>query len=133
MSASVASKCQDDTASRRSSRLLAGETTCFCSRDTRVCAAAAPNTIPSAGWKVIYLHPLRNPPRCLVQAPRLCLGGDHAPLQSNTAVAMIARDFELDLDEPSGPVCGRFSFAVIPDGPRVGLRERVRQTSERVS
>jgi hypothetical protein len=37
---------------------------------------------------------------------------------------MIARNFELELDESSGPVQESFDFAMAPSGLRVRLRER---------
>jgi len=39
-------------------------------------------------------------------------------------MAMIARNFELELDESGGPVTERFGFTMMPDGLRVRLRER---------
>ncbi len=39
-------------------------------------------------------------------------------------MAMIARNFELELDTTGGPVTERFTFTMIPKGLRVRLRER---------
>jgi hypothetical protein len=39
-------------------------------------------------------------------------------------MAMIARNFELELDESNGPVRERLSFTMVPHGLRVRLRER---------
>jgi len=56
--------------------------------------------------------------------PRFCPGRNLAFLESKTAMAMIARNFEIELDESHGPVTERFSFTMIPQGLRVRLRER---------
>jgi cytochrome P450 len=56
--------------------------------------------------------------------PRFCPGRNLAFLESKTALAMIARSFELELDTSGGPVTERFSFTAIPQGLRVRLRER---------
>ncbi len=56
--------------------------------------------------------------------PRFCPGRNLAFLESKTAMAMIARNFEIELDESHGPVTERFSFTMIPEGLRVRLRER---------
>ncbi|GEM_PF-3089102 len=42
-------------------------------------------------------------------------------------MAMIARNFEIELDEAGGPVTERLSFTLIPRGLRIRLRERTRQ------
>ena len=57
--------------------------------------------------------------------PRFCPGRNLAFLESKTAMAMIARNFELELDTTGGPVTERFAFTTIPRGLRVRLRERV--------
>lgn len=36
---------------------------------------------------------------------------------------MIARNFQIELEDSAGPVRERFNFAMIPDGLRVRLRE----------
>jgi cytochrome P450 len=59
--------------------------------------------------------------------PRFCPGRNLAFLESKTAMAMIARNFELELDETGGPVQEQFSFTVVPKGLRVRLRERTAQ------
>ena len=56
--------------------------------------------------------------------PRFCPGRNLAFLESKTAMAMIARNFDLQLDESGGPVQERLSFTMIPQGLRVRLRER---------
>ncbi|HEY5261571.1 MAG TPA: cytochrome P450 [Solirubrobacteraceae bacterium] len=56
--------------------------------------------------------------------PRFCPGRNLAFLESKTAMAMIARNFELELDSTGGPVTERFTFTTIPKGLRVRLRER---------
>lgn len=39
-------------------------------------------------------------------------------------MAMIARNFELELDDTHGPVRERLSFTMVPEGLRVLVRER---------
>ena len=56
--------------------------------------------------------------------PRFCPGRNLAFLEAKTAMAMIARNFELELDDTRGPVRERFTFTMIPEGLRVRLRER---------
>jgi hypothetical protein len=51
-------------------------------------------------------------------------GRNLAFLEAKSALAMIARNFELELDESSGPVQESFDFAMAPSGLRVRLRER---------
>jgi cytochrome P450 len=52
--------------------------------------------------------------------PRFCPGRNLAFLESKTAMAMLARNFELELDDSAGPVEERLSFTIVPEG----LRER---------
>jgi cytochrome P450 len=59
--------------------------------------------------------------------PRFCPGRNLAFLESKTALAMIARNFEMELD--GGPVTELFGFTTIPSGLRVRLRERSGVTS----
>jgi cytochrome P450 len=56
--------------------------------------------------------------------PRFCPGRNLAFLESKTAMAMIARNFDLELDDSDGPVQEQLSFTMIPRGLRVRLRER---------
>jgi cytochrome P450 len=56
--------------------------------------------------------------------PRFCPGRNLAFLESKTAMAMIARNFEVELDESAGPVSELLAFTMIPRGLRVRLRER---------
>jgi cytochrome P450 len=56
--------------------------------------------------------------------PRFCPGRNLAFLESKTALAMIARNFQLELDTTDGPVTELSSFTMIPNGLRVRLRER---------
>ena len=56
--------------------------------------------------------------------PRFCPGRNLAFLESKTAMAMIARNFELELDTTGRPVTESFTFTTIPKGLRVRLRER---------
>jgi cytochrome P450 len=59
--------------------------------------------------------------------PRFCPGRNLAFLESKTALAMIARNFELELDHSHGPVTEVFSFTMVPQGLRVRLRQRTPQ------
>jgi len=56
--------------------------------------------------------------------PRFCPGRNLALLEAKAALTMIARNFEIELDESAGPVRERFNFAMVPDGLRVRLRRR---------
>lgn len=56
--------------------------------------------------------------------PRFCPGRNLAFLESKSGMAMIARNFEIALDETDGQVDEQFSFTMIPRGLRVRLRER---------
>ncbi len=56
--------------------------------------------------------------------PRFCPGRNLAMLEANCALAAIARDFELELDESDGPVKEFLGFVMVPRGLRVRLRER---------
>lgn len=57
--------------------------------------------------------------------PRFCPGRNLAFLEAEMALAMIARNFELELDPSAGPVSEHFNFAMIPKGLRVRLRQRI--------
>jgi cytochrome P450 len=59
--------------------------------------------------------------------PRFCPGRNLAFLESKTALAMIARNFEIELD--GGPVTELFGFTVGPSGLSVRLRERTGATT----
>jgi cytochrome P450 len=61
--------------------------------------------------------------------PRFCPGRNLAFLESKTAMAMIARNFQIELDDTAGPVTELFTFTTIPRGLRVRLRERVADRS----
>lgn len=56
--------------------------------------------------------------------PRFCPGRNLAFLEAKTALAMIACDFELELDDSAGQVRETLKFAMVPEGLRVRLRER---------
>jgi cytochrome P450 len=58
--------------------------------------------------------------------PRFCPGRNLAFLESKSAMAMIARNFEVELDESAGPVTERLSFTMVPNALRVRVRERAR-------
>jgi cytochrome P450 len=57
--------------------------------------------------------------------PRFCPGRNLAFLEAKTALAMIARNFEIELDSSKGPVREQFGFTMVPQGLSVRLRERV--------
>src|SRR4029077_11455832 len=56
--------------------------------------------------------------------PRFCPGRNLAFLESTSAMAMIARNFEVALDATGGPVTEHLSFTMVPQGLRVRLTER---------
>ena len=56
--------------------------------------------------------------------PRFCPGRNLAMLEGKAALAMLARTFELRLDEGCGPVREKFHFTMGPQGLRLRLRER---------
>ena len=61
--------------------------------------------------------------------PRFCPGRNLALLEAKSALAMIARNFEIELDDSCGPVSEHLNFTMIPKGLRVRLRERVSDRS----
>lgn len=58
--------------------------------------------------------------------PRFCPGHNLAFLEAKVALAMIAHNFELELDHSKGPVREHFGFTMTPQGLRVRLRKRER-------
>jgi cytochrome P450 len=56
--------------------------------------------------------------------PRFCPGRNLAFLEAKTALAMIARNFEVSLDPTAKPVTELLGFTMSPKGLRVRLRER---------
>jgi cytochrome P450 len=56
--------------------------------------------------------------------PRFCPGHNLAFLEAKTALAMVARNFEIQLDDSKGPVQEQFTFTLAPQGLRVRLLER---------
>jgi cytochrome P450 len=56
--------------------------------------------------------------------PRFCPGRNLAFLEAKTALAMIARNFEISLDPSAGPVEEVLGFTMSPKNLRVRLRER---------
>jgi cytochrome P450 len=56
--------------------------------------------------------------------PRFCPGRNLAFLEAKTALAMIARNFEISLDPDAEPVTELLGFTMSPKGLRVQLRER---------
>jgi cytochrome P450 len=56
--------------------------------------------------------------------PRFCPGRNLAFLEAKTALAMIARNFEVSLDRTAEPVTELLGFTMSPKGLRVRLRER---------
>ena len=63
--------------------------------------------------------------------PRFCPGRNLAFVEAKTAMAMLARNFEVELDQPNEQVKELLSFTMIPKGLRVRLRERDPQKSIR--
>jgi cytochrome P450 len=59
--------------------------------------------------------------------PRFCPGRNLAFLETKTVMAMLARNFEVELDQTTGPVKELLSFTMIPRGLRLRLRERTPQ------
>lgn len=57
--------------------------------------------------------------------PRFCPGRNLAFLEAKTALGMIARNFEIELDPTAAPVTELLGFTMSPKGLRVRLRERV--------
>jgi cytochrome P450 len=57
--------------------------------------------------------------------PRFCPGRNLAFLEAKTALAMIARNFEISLDPAAKPVTELLGFTMSPKGLRVRLTERV--------
>jgi cytochrome P450 len=56
--------------------------------------------------------------------PRFCPGRNLAFLESKAAMATIARNFHIELDESAGPVTENFQFTMAPSGLRVRLTKR---------
>jgi cytochrome P450 len=56
--------------------------------------------------------------------PRFCPGRNLAFLEAKTALAMVARNFEVSLDPAAEPVTELLGFTMSPKGLRVRLRER---------
>ena len=56
--------------------------------------------------------------------PRFCPGRNLAFLEAKTAMAMIARNFEIELDSSRARSRERFALHDDPEGLRVRLRER---------
>jgi cytochrome P450 len=56
--------------------------------------------------------------------PRFCPGRNLAFLEAKTALGMIARNFEIELDPSAGPVTELLGFTMSPQGLCVRLRER---------
>ncbi|HEX4465065.1 MAG TPA: cytochrome P450 [Solirubrobacterales bacterium] len=56
--------------------------------------------------------------------PRFCPGRNLAFLEAKTALGMIARNFEIELDPSAAPVTELLGFTMSPKGLRVRLRER---------
>ncbi len=73
-----------------------------------------------------WLEEANNDPKSLTfgAGPRFCPGRNLAFLEAKTALAMIARNFEIELDDSAGPVSEHFGFTMIPKGLRVRLRQR---------
>ena len=65
--------------------------------------------------------------------PRFCPGRNLAFLEAKSALAMIARNFHIELDSTAGPVSEYYNFVTIPKGLRVRLTQRGRQTAGAVT
>ena len=65
--------------------------------------------------------------------PRFCPGRNLAFLEAKSALAMIARNFHIELDSTAGPVSEYYNFVTIPKGLRVRLTQRSRQTAGAVT
>jgi cytochrome P450 len=65
--------------------------------------------------------------------PRFCPGRNLAFLEAKSALAMIARNFHIELDSTAGPVSEYYNFVTIPKGLRVRLSQRSRQTAGAVT
>ncbi len=63
--------------------------------------------------------------------PRFCPGRNLAFLEAKTAMTMIARNFELELDESAPAVRELLSFTMIPKGLRVWVKQRAASVSAR--
>jgi cytochrome P450 len=61
--------------------------------------------------------------------PRFCPGRNLAFLEAKTALAMIARNFELELDPAADPVTEQLAFTMSPQGLRIRLRQRIPATA----
>jgi cytochrome P450 len=57
--------------------------------------------------------------------PRFCPGRNLAFLEAKTALGMVARNFEVEIDPVAEPVTELLGFTMSPKGLRVRLRERV--------
>jgi cytochrome P450 len=70
------------------------------------------------------------PPKSLSfgAGPRFCPGRNLAFLEAKAALAMLTRNFEIELDESAAPVREAFDFTLVPRGLRVRLRERSDQS-----
>ncbi|HSZ70760.1 MAG TPA: cytochrome P450 [Solirubrobacteraceae bacterium] len=65
--------------------------------------------------------------------PRFCPGRNLAFLESKTALAMIARNFEVELEDANRPVRELLNFTMIPDGLSIRLTPRALTTAGMVS
>jgi len=63
--------------------------------------------------------------------PRFCPGRNLAFLEAKTALGMIARNFEVELDPAAPPVTEFLGFTMSPKGLRVRLRERASESAPR--
>jgi cytochrome P450 len=67
-----------------------------------------------------------NAPKSLAfgAGPRFCPGRNLAFLEAKAALAMLVRNFDIELEGSGGPVHEAFGFTMVPQGLRVRLRAR---------
>lgn len=67
-----------------------------------------------------------NAPKSLAfgAGPRFCPGRNLAFLEAKAALAMLVRNFDIELEESAGPVHESLGFTMVPQGLRVRLRAR---------
>ena len=79
---------------------------------------------PLAAARTASSRPTRKPFLTFGAGPRFCPGRNLAFLEAKTALSMIARNFEIELDRTRRARHGATDFTMIPKGLRVRLRKR---------